>query len=166
MKLLILACSNTKRPDLAPLNALHRYDGPMWKTLRATLDRHPAAKAALKSKELEIWVMSGLYGLIPWDCQIPDYDRRLTAEALAKMGRDPSYDFQRIAPMVDRAEAVLFAGGEIYRNAMWKAAGGSLWHLIKVTETDGGGIGEHRAQLAAWIAEQFGENAELQATAA
>lgn len=155
MKLIIMACSNTKRPDLAPLTALDRYDGPMWRTLRALLDRYPAAKDALKAKELEIWVMSGLYGFVPWDCPVPDYDRRLTAEAITKMGKDSSYDFQRIAPMVDRAHAVLFAGGELYRNAMWKAAGSSLWLLNKVAETDGAGIGEHRAQLGAWVAKHF-----------
>lgn len=156
-KLLIMACSGTKRPDAGPLTALERYDGPMWRTLRAQLRRYPNAVAARASGEFDIWVLSGRYGFVPALIEMPNYEQRLTAEVLAKMARDPSYDFQRIAGMVEDANAVMFAGGEMYRDAMWRAAGGSLWHLMKISETDGGGIGEHRAQLGAWFAEQFGE---------
>ena len=164
MKLIIMSCSNAKRPDSAPLTALRRYDGPMWRTLRALLDRHPAARSALAAKDLEIWVLSGLFGFIPVDVEVPNYDRRLTAEAIAKMARDPSYDFQRVHHFVDRAEAVLFAGGELYRDAMWKASGGSLWNIAKVSETDGAGIGIHRAQMGAWFDEHYREpNARLAA---
>lgn len=53
-------------------------------------------------------------------------------------------------------EAVMFAGGEMYRDAMWKASGANFWNLMKISETNGSGIGEHRAQLGAWFAEQFG----------
>src|SRR5690606_35781029 len=101
-------------------------------------------------------VLSALYGFVPIYVETPDYDKRMTPEILEKMQRDPSYDLQRIPHFVDRAEAVLFAGGELYRNAMWKASGGSLWNLAKVSETDGRGIGEHRAQLGAWVADHFG----------
>lgn len=34
-RLVILACSARKRPDAAYLPAIERYDGPLWKTLRA-----------------------------------------------------------------------------------------------------------------------------------
>lgn len=166
MKLIIMSCSGTKRPDEAPLTALQRYDGPMWRTLRALLERHPNAAAALVSKDLEIWVLSALYGFVPVNVETPNYDKRMSPEILEKMQRDPSYDLQRIPFFVERAKAVLFAGGELYRDAMWKASGGSLWNLAKVSETDGRGIGEHRAQLGAWIAEHFGNAATVEAIAA
>jgi hypothetical protein len=35
-RLLVLACSATKRPDPGRIPARLRYDGPLWRTLRAT----------------------------------------------------------------------------------------------------------------------------------
>lgn len=160
MKIIIMACSNTKRTDAGPLSALDRYDGPMWKTLRALLARYPSAAAARASGALKIWVLSGLYGFVEVGTEMPAYDRRMTDKLLATMQADPSYDFQRIADMVDDADAALFAGGELYRDAMWRASGSDFRNIMKVTETDGGGIGEHRAQLGAWFAEHFPALAE------
>ena len=34
-RLLVLACSATKRPDAGYIPARERYDGPLWRTLRA-----------------------------------------------------------------------------------------------------------------------------------
>ncbi|MBO9724342.1 MAG: hypothetical protein J7530_08205 [Novosphingobium sp.] len=167
MKFIIMSCSHTKRTDPAPMPALQRYDGPMWRTLRALLDRHPAAARAYDSgrstAELQIWVLSGLYGFIPTHCEVPNYEQRLTERQFAKMERDPSYEFQRIASFVDDAEAVLFAGSEFYRDGMWRASGGKIQHLNKITETNGRGIGEHRAQLGQWIVHHFGAQEALAA---
>lgn len=156
MNFILMACSATKRPESGPLTALERYDGPMWQTLRALLDRHPTAAQALVSKDLVIWVLSGRYGFVPHDIEMPNYDKRMSPEILAKMARDCSYDFQRIPAFVDDATEVLFAGGEMYRDAMWKASGNNLLHLMKITETDGPGIGVHRAQMGAWFAKHYG----------
>jgi hypothetical protein len=155
-KLIILACSATKREKPEPMPAIDRYDGPMWRTLRARLNDLPEARQALASGALRIMAMSARYGFIPADVAIPDYDIRMTPARAAKMARDPSCDFQLIADLVKSAEAVLFAGGEVYRDAMWTASGASLWSLMKITETDGGGIGVHRAQLGDWLDQHFG----------
>ncbi|WP_207906149.1 hypothetical protein [Novosphingobium sp. ST904] len=97
--------------------ALERYDGPMWRTLRALLHRHPAAAhaydAGRSTAELQIWVLSGRYGFIPASCELPNYEQRLTERQFAKMERDASFDFQRIPSFVEDAEAVLFAGSEL-----------------------------------------------------
>lgn len=157
MKLIIMACSATKKPDEGEMPAIDRYDGPMWRTLRAQLQRTPEAKAATLSGELLIWVVSARYGFFDAVATpIRDYDQKMTPGRMAKMLACPSYDLQRIRSFVDDADAVLFAGGELYRNAMWKASGGRLSSIMKIDETDGGGIGEHRAQLAAWIASHYG----------
>lgn len=34
-RLLVLACSATKRPDPSYMPVRERYDGPLWRTLRA-----------------------------------------------------------------------------------------------------------------------------------
>ncbi|ABQ68576.1 hypothetical protein Swit_2217 [Rhizorhabdus wittichii RW1] len=158
MKLVILACSATKRPDTGLLPAIQRYDGPMWRTLRARLAELPAARQAYASGDLRIMMLSALCGFKPVDRAIPDYDHRMTRDLAARLADDPSCDFQSIPPIVREAEAVLFAGGDIYRDAMWEASGGSLWNLMKITETDAGGIGHHRAQLSAWLTEHFGSD--------
>ena len=160
MKLIIMSCSHMKRAEPTAMPALDRYDGPMWRTLRALLARYPAAAQAYDGgradAELQIWVLSGLFGFIPAKCEVPNYEQRLTERAFAKMVQNPTCDFQRIPHFVADAEAVLFAGSEFYRDAMWKAAGGKLEHLMKISETDGRGIGEHRAQLGQWIADHYG----------
>lgn len=155
MKLIIMACSATKLHTPATLTAIERYNGPMWQTLRALLDRHPAAANALKQGELLIWVLSGRYGFVPHDIEMPNYDQRISPDLLAKMAQDCTCDFQRIPGFVEDADATLFAGGEMYRSAMWKAMGCDPVNAPKVTETDGRGIGEHRAQLGAWFAEHY-----------
>lgn len=151
-----MSCSGTKRADTLPLAAIDRYDGPMWRTLRTSLERNPRAASAYADGELQIWVLSALYGFIDSTMEIPDYDRLMTPTILKKMARDCSCDFQHIAGMVDRADATLFAGGAMYRDAMWSAAGCNLSKIAKVSETDGRGIGEHRAQLGAWLKAQYG----------
>ena len=35
--LIVMACSSTKRPGEEAMPAIDRYDGPMWRTLRAAL---------------------------------------------------------------------------------------------------------------------------------
>ena len=135
--------------------ALDRYDGPMWRTLRAQLDRNPVAARAVAANELQIWVLSALYGFVPASVPLHDYDLKMTPNRLAKMSQSCAFDFQCIPGKVDDADAVLFAGGELYRDAMWKASGNRLNTIMKISETDGPGIGHHRAQLGAWLSKQY-----------
>jgi hypothetical protein len=72
MRLLILACSATKRHDPGLLPAVHRYDGPSYRTLRRFLADHPARWCAL-----DILILSAEFGLIRGDNPIPNYDRRI-----------------------------------------------------------------------------------------
>lgn len=69
--LLILACSQRKRSDADLLPAIERYDGPTFRLLRCFLRKEPLAP-------LEIYILSGKFGLIPGDYLIPNYDQRMT----------------------------------------------------------------------------------------
>lgn len=153
--LIVMACSGTKRPEAVPMRAIDRYDGPMWQTLRARLSENAAATKALASGELRIYALSARYGFIDATAEIPDYNERLSPELAAKMARDPSYDFQIVRHMVADASVVLFAGGATYRDAMWKASGENLLNIMKISETDGAGIGLHRSQIGEWFAANF-----------
>lgn len=131
-----MACSATKRPDAGMMPAYDRYDGPMWRTLRAAIGPYPDPAT------LQIWFLSARYGFQPARLPIPDYEHRLTGEP-ATRGNAEGF-----ARCVYSADAVLFAGGQLYRDVMHSAVG---WPA-KARETSGG-IGVQRAQLRAWIEE-------------
>jgi len=75
-RLLILSCSQKKRPGPAPLPAIERYDGPAYRVLRKYLRSEPIAPPST-------WVLSAKYGLVNADHPMQDYDQRMTEE-LAK----------------------------------------------------------------------------------
>jgi hypothetical protein len=75
MRLLILTCSARKRGDTAPLPAIERYDGPLWRVLRSFQRDHP-----LSADDLEVYVLSAAFGLIPGLHRVPCYDQSMTVE--------------------------------------------------------------------------------------
>jgi hypothetical protein len=72
-RLLILACTATKRHDLGQLPALRRYDGPSFRTVRRWRILHP-----YDAERLGIIILSARLGLITADAPIEDYDQRMT----------------------------------------------------------------------------------------
>lgn len=69
--LLIVSCSQRKRPDPGLLPAIDRYDGPTFRVLRRYLKEQPSA-------QLDIFILSAKFGLIPANQLIPNYDQRMT----------------------------------------------------------------------------------------
>ncbi|WP_080921715.1 hypothetical protein [Manganibacter manganicus] len=69
-RLLILACAATKRHDPGLIPAYIRYDGPIWRTLRATDPDGTRARVAF---------LSAHYGFRDAATPIADYDARLGA---------------------------------------------------------------------------------------
>lgn len=155
-KIVIMACSGRKNPGEG-VRAIDMYDGPMWQTLRARLAELPAAREALATGDLRIFVLSAKFGIVEADVVLPGYDQRLDERRAAELLRDKSCELQMLPGMVNQAEAVLFAGGELYRNTMWKATGANLWNIMKIDETSGAGIGFQRMQLSAWFNSHYGE---------
>jgi hypothetical protein len=80
-RLLILSCSQRKRPDRGRLPAIDRYDGPAFRVLRKYLQKEPERKIA-------VYVLSSQFGLIPGTKQIPNYDRRMTRERATKLKKN------------------------------------------------------------------------------
>jgi hypothetical protein len=77
-RLLILACSQRKRPAKGLLPAVERYDGPAFLVLRRYLRE-------VADDGLTVLVLSAKYGLISADRRIPDYDQRLTRDSARKL---------------------------------------------------------------------------------
>jgi len=147
--LIVMACSSTKRPGVKAMPAMNRYDGPMWRTLRAALaeladDRRPS-----------VWFLSARYGFHPADMPIADYEQRMTPSRAAELLRLPTSNHAALADAARGAGRVLLAGGAIYREAMRRAIG----QHPNIAETDGGGIGIHRQQLRGWLAGDLGSAA-------
>lgn len=70
-RVLILSCSERKRPGPGLLPALERYDGPAFRVLRRYLRDYPLDPP-------DVHILSAEFGLIPSTRLIPDYDRRMT----------------------------------------------------------------------------------------
>ncbi|CAX17083.1 hypothetical protein PUR23_28115 [Methylorubrum populi] len=75
-RLLILACSATKCPDVDAMPAIARYDGPLWRTLRAADPEGRRARVAF---------LSAQYGFRDATTPIADYDARLTRDLAERM---------------------------------------------------------------------------------
>jgi hypothetical protein len=75
-RLLVLACSAIKRSGPDPIPAFARYDGPLWRTLRAADPDGRHAKAAF---------LSAHDGFRDAATPIADYDARLTQDLAERM---------------------------------------------------------------------------------
>lgn len=75
-RLLILACSGTKRPDPGNIPAIDRYNGPLWQTLRTADPDGRRAKVAF---------LSAHYGFREASWPIKTYDARLTPDLAQRM---------------------------------------------------------------------------------
>ena len=74
-RLLILSCSQRKRPDRILLPALERYDGPVFRILRKFL-----RSCLARESYPEVYILSAQFGLIPAHQLIFNYDCRMTPQ--------------------------------------------------------------------------------------
>ncbi|MFA1677220.1 hypothetical protein ACDY97_32090 [Rhizobium mongolense] len=75
-RLLVLACSATKKADPGYMPAIYRYDGPLWQTLRVTDPRGSMARVAF---------LSAHYGFQDAAVPIADYNARLPSDLAQRM---------------------------------------------------------------------------------
>lgn len=89
--LLILACSQRKRPDEGLLPAIERYDGPCFRLLRRFFQQQHSP-----SPEISIYILSAQFGLIPSERLIPDYDRRMTRPRASELQPEAIAELKQI----------------------------------------------------------------------
>lgn len=171
-QLLILACSATKRRDAGWIDAIDRYDGPLWRTVRAVAPDRMRIKVA---------VLSARYGFLDSRSPIEDYDARLTPELAGRMiaggmttrwprppsarkpdnhGDDPACQIASLShhgarPFTD----VALAGGQLYLKVMRSFLDGfrelrCVAPDARVTEINAG-IGVMRQQVRGWLEERW-----------
>lgn len=74
-RLLILACSQRKRPDPGLLPAMERYDGPQFQVLRKFL-----LEQSTKAQPVDTFILSANFGLISANQPIPNYDYKMSSQ--------------------------------------------------------------------------------------
>ena len=173
-RLLILACSATKRDGPTYMPAIERYDGPLWQTLRSVDPRGEKAKVAFLSARL---------GFRAASTPIEIYDARMTPAIAAEMkagdlgtrwpkqktrrrvmafGEHPGMHIATLTgygriPFSD----VALVGGHLYLGVMRHLV--DLFRLrgfvvgnVRITEINGS-IGLMRRDLRLWLEGQNGE---------
>ncbi len=140
-RLLILKCSARKRGGFEPLAAIERYDGPLWRVLRNW--REQTSQAA----NLDVYVLSAAFGLIPATQPIPRYDRTMDPARAAELWPEVHQRFAEL--MQQHYTHLCLALSQRYLRAMqgWE----QLVPLpVVITQTDGT-MGVKLAQLRAWL---------------
>lgn len=141
-RLLILKCSARKLGGDRDIPALERYDGPLWRVLRSFQREQPMFAA-----DLDIYVLSAAFGLIPATQQIPWYDQTMSPERAAELRPSVRLELERL--MGQGYQDLCLGLSERYLVAMqgWEAL---VPPAMKVTRTDGP-MGTKLGQLRAWL---------------
>jgi hypothetical protein len=79
-RLLIVGCSQRKRPDPGLLPAIERYNGPQFQVLRKFLREFPD-----KVDTLNVYILSAKFGLISGNKLIPNYDYKMTQKRAGEL---------------------------------------------------------------------------------
>ncbi|RTM09664.1 MAG: hypothetical protein EKK31_05320 [Hyphomicrobiales bacterium] len=173
-RLLILACSSSKRAGAGRIPAIERYDGPLWRTLRHCDPEGRKARVAF---------VSARYGFRDADSPIEAYDARLTEEVAAGMiaggtgtrwprpgtprggmpeGKHPGIHIARMIRRGDRPiEDVALVGGWLYLRVMRAVVGefqrrGKVAPTARIVEINAP-IDIMRRELRAWLEAFYGE---------
>lgn len=139
-RLLVLARPARKRPGGGLLPAIHRYDGPAFRVLRAFL--------AGAADPPDVLVLSARYGLIAAAREIPDYDRRLTPGDADAERPDVLRALGEALARTDYTEVALCLG-RAYRRAV--AGHGDVVPAGTAVAFLTGGQGTRLRNLRAWL---------------
>lgn len=141
-RLLILACSATKRTDPGEIPAWDRYTGPLWQTMRT----HNAGE-----RHARVAFLSAQYGLRDASTPIANYDARLTRTGLVRELVAPTLGCElRTMTRGTPWDAVAIVGGWQYlklARAHLDAAQLAPQQLVTIN----GPIGQMRSALAQWL---------------
>ena len=140
-RLLIISCSQRKKPDAGLLPAIDRYDGPAFRVLRKFLGEAPADPPI-------VLVLSAKYGLIEAAQTVPDYDCRMSSALATQLHPRVLEAGMRVLGL-DHWQEVGFCVGKQYRAAL----DGLLEFVPGGARVDfiGGGLGRRLTALRGWL---------------
>ena len=142
-RLLLLSCSEAKVPDPEPLPAIQRYDGPAFRVVRKFLREAPP-----DAQDVEIYILSAKYGLIPDQAEIEPYDRRMTQERAAELREATLEEFDSVIERHKPSELFLSLGRDYLR-----AVEGFRERVLADTRVivSDGSAGKKLTALKAWL---------------
>ena len=140
--LLIVGCSQRKRPDPGLLPAIERYDGVNFRVLRK------ARREGYWPENLDVLILSAKYGLLRSDTPIEDYDQRMTRGQALALQPVVSADLDAHLTQVKYCE-VFINLGQTYLLAL--AESKKIADLRDRVAYASGGIGEKMSQMKQWL---------------
>ena len=141
-RLLILSCSQRKNASQGHLPAVERYDGPLFFVLRRFLRECPR-----EAKQLDVYILSAAYGLIPRNFPTPLYDQKMNMSRVVELHPQIKTKFSDI--LQNDYTSICFVLGKTYLKVFE-----SLQDLIPTfTESvvTNGPIGKKQTQLKNWL---------------
>lgn len=145
-RLLVMACTATKRDDHLLLTAGERYDGPSFRLLRRWQREHPVAAA-----RLDVYILSAAFGFISADQLIPDYNHRLTPADAARLHDEVLCGVCSVVTRAPFTGAYLSAG-RLYQSIFGCSSPADVFAPVPLTLPPPGlGIGGQLAALKAWL---------------
>ncbi|RKU10866.1 peroxide stress protein YaaA [Candidatus Poribacteria bacterium] len=138
--LLLISCSQRKITSEAPLPAIERYDGPVYRCLRKYRDTFGGFP-----DNLDILIISALYRLIECRDLICNYDERMTDQRAAKLLPQVQELLQWYVNY-HKYDQVFINLGKTYMQTL----DGFHWGTTPTMEASGG-IGLKTQQMKAWL---------------
>jgi len=143
-RLLILSCSQTKRPMRGP--AIDVYDGVQYRTLRRALD---VITPTLRQRTY-VEIVSAMHGLIRSDYVIDGaYDLRMTTSRIDGLRHCVMSDLRQSMPSPLSFENVYISMGKDYLPALDGIE--EQFHNAMAVEYNKGGIGTRLKNLKQWL---------------
>lgn len=146
-RLLIIGCSRAKRKTEELLPALQRYDGPVFRVIRKQLSNCAADPP-------DIYVLSGKFGLIPAEQEIPHYDQPLAKLDVEPLAASVRVRLGQVLARTTYREVLIHASGR-YLEVLRAAWGLGSQPLVAV-----GPPGARLSVVRAWLACQARTSAQ------
>lgn len=140
--LLIISCSQRKRPDPVPLPAMERYDGVNFRVLRK------ACREGYYPENLDVLILSAKYGFIGPDTLIEDYDCPMTIQCALALQPESAARVDACLAHTDYSE-ILINMGQTYLVAL--AQSSEIRRQAHKVRYATGAIGEKMSQMKRWL---------------
>ena len=144
-RLLILSCSQRKHETQDLLPAIERYNGPLFFVLRRFLRECPR-----QARQLDVYILSAAYGLIPGNFPIKWYDQKINASRVAELQSQVNTTFSDIQR--DNYASMCFVLGRTYLKAFEGVQNLVPTHTEPIVVY--GTMGKKQTQLKKWLWEK------------
>ena len=141
--LLIMACSQRKRPNPGLLPAIERYDGPTFQVLRKFLLENP-----VEAQSIDTFILSANFGLISANHPTPNYDYRMSQRRAQELQAKVVHDFGQVLQTTCYSKLFINLG-----QSYWSALTGYEWLVPAKTKMiiAQGSQGGRQAELRRWL---------------